>query len=107
VRGGETYTSVVVTTADGKEWRSPETSWTLGASAEDVAYAIEALINGRTSDPFHAWQVEKTPLILSVAFLAPLWFILLGLVLRLLVPRAWAERLVAAAAARRAERVRH
>jgi hypothetical protein len=100
-RRKESWDALLLVSADGTRWRSPQTSWPLGRSPSDLRAGIQELLDARAPGSYHAWAGNKVTLIVSLAFLAPAGLILLGGLLRLVIPRSSVERLLAAHESRR------
>jgi hypothetical protein len=104
-RDESSYERLELVCQDGTRWRSPESSWPLGRPLSEVRAGIQQLLDARSPESYRAWTADKVSLTVALAFLAPAGFILLGLVLRLVVPRSFVEeRLVPLAAAARRRR---
>jgi len=105
--GGEdsSWEALVLGCAVGTRWRSPESSWPLGQTPSDHRLGIQGLLDSDSPGTYRGWTGEKVTLIVAVAFLIPAGLLLLGLVLRLVIPRSFVEKklsaMEAAAAARR------
>jgi hypothetical protein len=102
----QTSTRLILMTADGTEWRSPESSWPLGRSNDDLAQDIELLLAADAPRELQAWQGEQVALMVAAAFLVPAALLLLGLVLRLVIPAELVERKLAEMEAARRSRLR-
>ena len=90
--------------ADGTRWQSPESSWPLGQTPSDHRLGIQGLLDSDSPGTYRGWTGEKVTLILALAFMIPTGLLLLGLLLRLVIPRAFVEEQLSAlesAAARR------
>jgi hypothetical protein len=101
--GGQqsSYEVLRLACADGTRWDSPESSWPMGQTLSDHRAGIQALLDADSPWTYRGWTGEKVTLIIAVVFFAPAGFVLLGLVLRLVMPRAAVEALRQAAEARR------
>ena len=103
-RAGSSWEALVLGCADGTRWQSPDSSWPHGKTPTDHRNGIQALLDSDSPGTYRGWTGEKVTLILSAAFLIPTGLLLLGLILRLLIPRSFVEEGLAAmesAAARR------
>ena len=98
------WEALLLTCADGTRWQSPESSWPLGQTLGTHREGIQELIDASEPGTYHGWTAEKVTLIIMLAFLAPIGFILLGLVLRIVTPRSFVTALEAAAARARERR---
>jgi hypothetical protein len=98
-RSPQESTRLALTCPSGPCWTSPSSSWPMGASNDDIAEGIEDLLAAREPGAFSAWQADKVTLLIAAAFQLPLALVLLGLVLRLTVGRAWSEQRLAGLAA--------
>ena len=99
--------SLVLVCADGTRWTSVNSSWFFGASNDDLAERVRALMDAETPSTFRAWQAEKMPILIGTVFLVPLGLVAVALLLRLVLPRSLLERKIAdleRAAARRRPR---
>jgi len=105
--GGQqsSYEILQVASADGSRWESPESTWPLGQTQWDHRAGIQRLLDATSPETYRGWTAEKVTLIIAVVFWAPLGFVLLGLVLRLVMPRSLVEALSAAADEARARRL--
>jgi hypothetical protein len=86
-RGPQECETLVLACPSGPCWSS-RSSWPMGDTNDAIATGIDDLLKAREPSEFKAWQAEKVTLAVSAAFLLPLGFVLLGLVLRL-VGGAW------------------
>ena len=104
--GGQesSYEILELASADGTRWKSPESSWPLGQTPWDHRSGIQRLLDATSPETYRGWTAEKVTLTVSLVFWAPLGFILLGLVLRLVMPRWAVDALQAAAEAAAARR---
>jgi hypothetical protein len=103
-RKESSWEALALVCADGTNWQSPESSWPLGKTPSDHRLGIQGLLDSDSPGTYRGWTGEKVTLIVSLAFLIPTGLLLLGLVLRLLIPRSFVEESVSAleaAAARR------
>lgn len=92
--GGDesSYETLLLVCADGTRWQSPQSVSPLGRTLSDHRQGIQELIDASSPATYHGWTAEKVTLTIMVAFLAPVWLILLGLVLRIVMPRAFTEK---------------
>ena len=81
-------------------------SWPLGQSLSRHREGIQDLIDASAPGTYHGWTAEKVTLTAMLAFLLPAGFILLGLVLRLVIPRSFVEEQLSALEATAARRRR-
>jgi hypothetical protein len=86
------WDALVIVGADGTRSRPSKTSWPLGRTIHDLRAGIQGLIDAGAPENYRAWTGDKVSLTIELAFLAPAGFILLGLVLRLVVPRSFVEQ---------------
>ena len=104
-RSASSWEALALGCADGTRWQSPESSWPLGQTPSDHRMGIQELLDSDSPGTYRGWTGEKVTLIIGVAFFIPAGLILLGLILRLLIPRSFVDArlaaLEAAAAARR------
>jgi hypothetical protein len=105
--GGQesSYEVLDLAAADGTRWRSPESSSPLGQTLWDHRAGIQGLLDASAPETYRGWTADKVTLTIATVFWAPLGFILLGLVLRLVTPRWAVEALFAAAERARAKRL--
>jgi len=105
--GGEesSYEVLELACADGTRWQSPQSSLPLGQTLGDHRVGIQGLLDASAPETYRGWTADKVTLIIATVFWAPLGFILLGLVLRLVTPRWAVEALFAAAERARAKRL--
>jgi len=89
----QSWEALVIATADGAVLQSGKSSWPLGRTAEDLVNGIDGLLKADRPDAYRGWTADKTSLMVAGGFFVPLGFVLLGLVLRLMIPPAAAERL--------------
>ena len=104
-RGESSYDVLTLVTASGP-WRSPESSWPLGRTLSEQRDGIQRLLDASAPETYRGWTGEKVTLIVATVFFAPVGFILLGLVLRLLIPRSVSNEQVVAALQGVASRLR-
>ena len=83
--------------ADGTRWESPESVSPLGRTLWQQSEGIQHLLDASSPETYRGWTAEKVTLIVATVFWAPVGFILLGLVLRLLIPRSISNEQVVAA----------
>jgi hypothetical protein len=86
------WDALVLVGADGTRSRPSKTSWPLGRTIHDLRAGIQGLIDARAPEDYRAWTGDKVTLAVSAAFLVPAGMILLGLLLRLVVPRSFVEQ---------------
>jgi hypothetical protein len=107
-RAASSYEALALGCADGTRWQSPESSWPLGQTPSDHRLGIQGLLDSDSPGTYRGWTGEKVTLIVALAFWVPTGFILLGLILRLVLPRSFVEEalpaLQAAAARHRSRR---
>ena len=105
--GGQqsSYEILQLATAGGGRWESPESTWPLGQTQSDHRAGIQRLLDASAPETYRGWTAEKVTLTIAIVFWAPLGFVLLGLVLRLVMPRFLVEALFAAADEARARRL--
>jgi hypothetical protein len=105
--GGEesSYEVLELACADGTRWQSPQSSSPLGQTLWDHRLGIQGLLDASAPETYRGWTADKVTLTIATVFWAPLGFILLGLVLRLVTPRWAVEALFAAAERARAKRL--
>jgi hypothetical protein len=91
--GGQesSWEALLLGCADGTRWQSPESSWPLGQTPSDHRVGIQGLLDSDSPGTYRGWTGEKVTLIVGVAFLIPTGLLLLGLVLRLVIPRSFVE----------------
>jgi len=86
------WEALLLVCADGTRWQSPQSSWPLGHTLSQHRQGIQELIEASSPGTYHGWTAEKVTLTIMLAFLLPAGFILLGLVLRLVIPRSFVEK---------------
>jgi hypothetical protein len=89
----QSWDALVIVTADGSSWQSHQASSPMGQTNADLVNSIDGLLKADAPAAYRGWTVDKTPLIVAGAFFIPLGFVLLGLALRLVIPRAAAEKM--------------
>jgi hypothetical protein len=95
-RRSESSTRLVLVGADGTRWTSVASSWPLGPSNDTLASQIRLLFTSDGRQELHARQADGVVLLVSAAFLVPAALMLLGLLLRMVVPAATVEERLAA-----------
>ena len=100
------YEVLLLASADGTRWQSPESSWPMGRTVSDHRQGIQELLDATSPGTYRGWTAEKVTLTIALVFWAPVGFILLGLVLRLLIPRSITNEQVVAALQGVASRLR-
>lgn len=91
-RPGQSWEALLLVTRDGSSWQSDKSGWPLGRPIVDLVNGIDGLLKAAGPARYRAWTADKTSLMVSGGFFVPLGFVLLGLVLRLVVPRTTAEK---------------
>jgi hypothetical protein len=105
-RSESSWEALALACADGTRWQSPESSWPLGQTPSDHRLGIQGLLDSDSPGTYRGWTGEKVTLIVAVAFFIPAGFILLGLILRLVIPRSFVEEQLSALEALAANRRR-
>jgi hypothetical protein len=90
------WEAILLVCADGTRWQSPESSWPAGQTAWDHWRGIRQLLDASSPGTYRGWTAEKVTLTIAVVFFIPTGFVLLGLVLRLVIPRSLVEGWLAA-----------
>jgi hypothetical protein len=105
-RSESSWEALALGCADGTRWQSPESSWPLGQTSSDHRLGIQGLLDSDSPGTYRGWTGEKVTLLVALAFLIPAGLLLLGLALRLAIPRSVMEEKVSALEAYAAERRR-
>jgi hypothetical protein len=77
----------------------------MGQTPSDHRLGIQGLLDSDSPGTYRGWTAEKVTLIIALAFFIPTGFIVLGLLLRLVMPRSAVEALKAAGDRARAARL--
>jgi hypothetical protein len=89
----QSWDALAIVTADGSSWQSHQSSSPMGQTNADLVNGIDGLLKADAPAAYQGWTIDKTPIIVAAAFFIPVGFVLLGLVLRLVIPKAAAEKM--------------